>query len=87
MALCDEIREELFDFHFDRYRYVVQGQICYKLKKIVFQNTGFCVQKDGQGFQLLTKAFANHDIDRGFKVSIQKGLVITIISVHAISIE
>ena len=48
---------------------------------------GFCVQKDGQGFELLTKAFANHAVDRAFKVTIQKGLVITIISVHAIAIE
>ena len=24
-TLCDEVREELFDHHFERFRYVVQG--------------------------------------------------------------
>ncbi|CAG5082102.1 Oidioi.mRNA.OKI2018_I69.PAR.g10032.t2.cds [Oikopleura dioica] len=70
--MCDRVREELKQFGYARYRYIISG---------------FIGEQGRHGLHIASRSLINDTFDRSFEISINTPKCITICTVHAIFTE
>ncbi|CBY38442.1 unnamed protein product [Oikopleura dioica] len=70
--MCDRVREELKQFGYARYRYIISG---------------FIGEQGRHGLTIASRSLINDSYDRSFEISILTPKCITICTVHAIYTE